>query len=271
MPFKIEGISSDIKSMMFDMDGVIWKSNTPTGDLSYFFSTLQKNNIQYGFITNNATKPIDIVQKRLASFGVYCEKEFIINSAIATAALLKERFPNGGNLYIVGEEGLISTLAEAGYTHQNNPTEDTLAVVAGLDHGVNYQKLSTAASLIRKGAPFYGSNGDKTFPTPLGEVPGAGTILAAIAAASGVDPIIAGKPQPFLLDLMIERMQTNHENTLMIGDRLETDILGGNNAGCPTLLVLSGVSTRKNIEEMNILPSIIREDIFELLTEFNNE
>ena len=271
MAVKIKGIPSEIQAMLFDMDGVIWKSNTPTGDLETFFNILEANKIAYGFITNNGTKTIDIVQKRLADFGVPCENEFILNSAIATAALLKERFPDGGNVYIVGEAGLLSTLDEAGFHHQDNPGDDTLAVIAGLDHGVNYDKLSHAARLIRNGVPFYGSNGDKTFPTPHGQVPGAGTILAAITAASGVEPIVAGKPEPFLFELMLDRMHIKAENALVIGDRLETDILGGLNAGCPTLLVLSGVSTRENIPEMNIHPHIIREDIFALLSEFPHE
>ena len=271
MAVRIKGISSEIQAMLFDMDGVIWKSNTPTGDLESFFNALKANHVLYGFVTNNGTKTLDTVQQRLAHFGVSCEKEFILNSAIATTALLKERFPEGGNVYIVGEAGLVSTLDEAGYHHQENPGDDTIAVIAGLDHGVNYDKLSHAARLIRNGVPFYGSNGDKTFPTPQGQVPGAGTILAAITAASGVEPIMAGKPEPFLFNLILERMNIRPENALVVGDRLETDILGGSNAGCPTLLVLSGISTRENIDEFDIHPDLIHEDIFALLPELINE
>jgi 4-nitrophenyl phosphatase len=271
MAVKIKGIESEIQAMLFDMDGVIWKSNTPTGNLEAFFNALTTHQVTYGFITNNGTKTIDTVQKRLHDFGVPCEKELILNSAIATAALLSERFPDGGNVYIVGEAGLVDTLEKTGFHHQENPGEDTIAVIAGLDHGVNYTKLSHAAQLIRRGVPFYGSNGDKTFPTPQGQVPGAGTILAAITAASDVEPIIAGKPEPFLFNLMLDLMNIKPENALVIGDRLETDILGGINAGCPTLLVLSGVSTRENINELDIHPDIIYDDIFDLLPEILDE
>jgi 4-nitrophenyl phosphatase len=267
MSISIKGITNPIEAMLFDMDGVVWKSNVPTGDLQFFFAELHKHDVQYGFITNNGTKTIESVQNRLAKFGVPCEQNYILNSAIATASLLKERFPDGGNIYIVGEEGLITTLAESGFIHQNTPGGDIIAVVGGLDHGVNYDKLSIAATLIRNGVPFFGSNGDKTFPTPQGQVPGAGTILAAISAASGVEPIVAGKPQPFLFNLMLKRMNLQPENALVIGDRLETDILGGLNAGCPTMLVLSGISTMDDISALGIQPDIVRKDIFEIMAE----
>jgi 4-nitrophenyl phosphatase len=267
MAVQLKGLSADIHAMLFDMDGVIWKSETPTGDLKTLFAKLNALNIKYGFITNNGTKSIESVLNRLDNFGVPADENNFLNSAIATLSLLKERFPEGGNVYIVGEDGLITTLEEAGYIHQENPGDDTVAVVAGLDHGVNYEKLAHASRLIRNGAPFYASNGDKTFPTPKGPVPGAGTILAAITAASGVEPIVAGKPQPLLFELMLKRMEVAPENALVIGDRLETDIAGGINAGCPTLLVLSGISTMEDIDVLNIHPDIIRNDIFELLTE----
>ena len=118
-----------------------------------------------------------------------------------------------------------------------------------MDWGINYEKIANASILIQNGAPFYATNPDKTYPHPRGLMPGAGTILAAIETASlGVKPTVAGKPSPFLFQLAMQKMGVKPEETLMVGDRLETDMLGGQNAGCKTACVLSGVTARTQAE-----------------------
>ncbi len=265
MSIRIEGITSEIQALLFDMDGVLWKKESPIGDLAAFFHAINDRKIRYGFITNNGSKSIQTYQNKLKDFGVFCEQKYILNSGEATAYLLEQRFPKGGLVYIVGEAGLLETLAARGYLHTEDPQAKILAVIVGLDRTFTYEKMHRAADYIRSGIPFYGTNGDKTFPYPEGEVPGAGSILAAIEAASGVSPLIAGKPEPLLFELMLSRLGVSPQHALVIGDRLETDILGGIHAGCPTLLVLSGISTLSSIDQLDIHPTIVLQDIHELL------
>lgn len=234
-----------LKAIILDMDGVLWHGNQPLGDLPLLFERMRALGLQIALATNNATRtPAQYVEK-LAGFGVHVEKDQIVTAAMATGMLLAEDFPQGGMVYVVGQTGLIQAVQQAGF---EVPPPEALpdrvtAVAAGLDTGINYQKLTNATLLIRHGAPFYGSNPDRTYPTPQGQAPGAGAILAAIEAATGVQPKIAGKPQPHLFRLALQRLGVPAEAAVMVGDRLETDIAGGQAAGLKTALVLSGVST----------------------------
>jgi 4-nitrophenyl phosphatase len=139
------------------------------------------------------------------------------------------------------------------------------AIVMGMDRSINFQKAAEAALLVQKGIPFYATNPDKTFPTPHGLVPGAGAWISVITTATNIEPIVAGKPFPFLMDLSLERLGTKKEETLVIGDRLDTDIAGGQAVGCPTALVLSGVSTREQAEEWHPGIDFVAEDLSSLM------
>jgi 4-nitrophenyl phosphatase len=165
-------------------------------------------------------------------------------------------------VFIVGEKGLADSLAEYGFF----PAEEkVLAVVAGLDRHLTYPRLSLACQLIREGALFIGTNPDKTFPSPHGLTPGAGAVLAFIETATGVAPVIAGKPEPFMFQLAIERLGLLPEEAIVIGDRLDTDILGGQTASCRTGVVLSGVSTREEISLWTPPPDLVLANLEELV------
>jgi len=243
-----------VKGLIFDMDGVLWRDNTPLLDLKNFFETLSSHGYQYVLATNNATRNTSQYLEKLLTFGVKLSSQQVINSPMATAYYLAKRFPNGGPVYIVGEHGLVSTLAEKGFYQAE---ENVLAVVAGLDLHVNYEKLKIATLLIRGGAPFIGTNPDKTYPSPKGLVPGAGAILAAIEAATDVKPITAGKPEPTMMEMALQVMGTSPLETLVVGDRLDTDILAGQNTGCLTALVLTGVSTVEDLEIWRPAPDLV--------------
>jgi 4-nitrophenyl phosphatase len=139
------------------------------------------------------------------------------------------------------------------------------AVVMGMDRSVNFQKLVEATLLVRNGVPFYATNTDKTFPTPRGQIPGAGAWISVITTATEVQPIVAGKPFPFLMELSLERLGTAKKESLVTGDRLETDIAAGQAVGCPTALVLSGVSTREQGENWKPKIDMIAEDLETLI------
>ena len=135
----------------------------------------------------------------------------------------------------------------------------------GLDRGITFQKAAEATLLVRRGIPFYATNPDKTFPTPRGQIPGAGAWYSIIVAATDVQPIVAGKPFPFLIELALEKLGTSSEETLVIGDRVETDIAAGQAVGCPTALLLSGVSTREEAELWQPQIDFIADDLATLI------
>lgn len=230
----------EIKALILDMDGVLWRENTAIGDLPWIFKRFKALNLQVVLATNNGTRTPEQYIQKISSFGVEVNKDQIINSAMAVAYLLMKRFPNGGPVYILGEVGLSSALKDAGFFHAE---ENVIAVIGGMDRAIDFMKLKRATLLIRAGAPFYFTNPDRTYPTPEGLIPGAGSILAALEAACDVKAIIAGKPSPALFEFSLENLGTAPEHTLVVGDRLETDILGGQTVYCKTALVLSGVAT----------------------------
>ena len=163
---------------------------------------------------------------------------------------------------MIGEKGVCDTLAEYGFHFSE---ENPLAVVVGMDRQFTYDKLTKATLLIRSGLPFYATNPDKTFPTPRGLEPGAGAIIASVQAATDVEPFMAGKPQATMMQVALERLGTSADQTLAVGDRLETDILGGKSAGCRTALVLSGVCTQADLEASSSRPDLVADDLTQLL------
>ena len=253
----------NIKALILDMDGVLWRGSESIGDLPAIFKTIAARGLKVTLATNNSTRTLEQYLKKLAGFGLEIEPEQILSSSMATAALLKDAFPAGGDIYVLGHDGIVEALKAEGFRvfQEADIPENTIAVVSGIDWQITYNKIANAATLIRNGAPFYATNPDKTFPTLNGLMPGAGTILAALEAASGVAPIVAGKPQPYILQLAMKRMGVKPEETLMVGDRLETDILGGQNAGCKTALVLSGVTSPETAKKLAPAPDIITENL----------
>jgi 4-nitrophenyl phosphatase len=248
-----------------DMDGVLWKEDEPLVDLAKFLQELNKLNIRFLFATNNATKSISQYRKKFKSvFNLSIEPWQIITSAYAAADYLSQRFPQKGNIYIIGGRGLIDALTQKGFNKPGDHSE-IIAVAAGLDLKLTYKKLCRASLLIRNGKPFIGTNPDLTYPSPEGQIPGAGTILAALEAAAGIKPVIIGKPFAPMLITATERLGTKPVETLVIGDRLDTDILGGINIGCRTALVLSGISTLDEVASSSYQPDLVAPSLDHLL------
>jgi 4-nitrophenyl phosphatase len=254
-----------IKALILDMDGVLWRENEPIGDLPAIFNKLIDHGIRFVMATNNSTHTVEQYVEKVRSFKIPVEAWQIINSSLATVSLLKERFPDGGPVFVVGERALIDTLQSGGFHHVTDDNTPVLAVVAGMDRTLTYDKLKKATFLIRSGIPFIGSNPDRSFPTPLGLAPGAGAVLAAIQAATDVSPEIAGKPSIHMYKLALERLQTRKDETVVVGDRPETDILGGQRIGCLTALVLSGVVNRAQASVWQPAPTFITSDLSELV------
>ena len=260
-------LKSNLKALILDMDGVLWQESEAIGNLVEIFKQIKHLKLDYVLATNNATKTPRKYVEKLASFGVIVPENKILNSAMAVAYLLKKRFPAGGNVFIVGESGLSEALESNGFRISD---KDCVAVVASMDRGVNFEKLKRATLLIRSGVPFYATNPDRTFPTPEGLIPGAGSIIGSLEISTDVKPIIAGKPNPTLYEFALERLGTAPAETLVVGDRLETDIIGGQKLGCPTALVLSGIATRKEAEAHDPPVDIISPSLTHLLDLLND-
>ncbi len=253
-----------IQGLILDMDGVLWRGGQPLGPLPQWFDQMRALGLRWVFVTNNATRSPRAYVTRLAQMGLDAREEQIINSAMAAAALLRERWPQAqARVLTLGEGGLDEVLREAGFTVVHEPPAD--AVVAALDRQCTYEKLARAARAVHQGAWLVGTNPDRTYPVPDGLAPGAGALLAALEAATDAQATIAGKPEPWPFRLALERLGLPAERVLAVGDRLETDILGAQRLGIPTALVLSGVTTRERAEAWQPAPDWIGPDLGRLL------
>ena len=259
---KMAQLIPGLKALILDMDGVIWRGDQPLGDLPMIFAEINRRGYRTILATNNATLSDDQYLVKLRKFGVELEEWQIISSPDVAANFLKKRYPAGGPVFVVGEIGMINTLAKYGFYQSD---QNVLAVVAGLDRQINYDKLARATLLIRSGAMFIGTNADPTLPMPEGLLPGAGSILAALEAATDIKSVVVGKPEPEIYLLALERLNTTPAETLIIGDRLDTDITGAQKLGCHTALLLSGVTGEADANAWRPVPDIIAPDITRLL------
>jgi len=263
-------LPSNIKALILDMDGVIWKSDAPIGDLVSTFKRIRERGLKFVFATNNGTKSPEEYQEKLAGLGVDVEAWQVVTSALGIAFMLAQKYPCGTKVFMIGGNGIRVALQEKGFeilSVENAP--EAQAVVMGVDRDINFQKVAEAALLVRAGIPFYTTNTDRTFPTPRGEIPGSGAWLSVVTTATGVEPIAAGKPFPYMMELALERLGTKKEETLIVGDRLETDIAAGQAVGCPTAVVLSGVSTKEQAEVWRPKVDVIADDLVTLVGEFS--
>jgi 4-nitrophenyl phosphatase len=252
-----------INAAILDMDGVLWRSTQPLCDLNKLFSSFNHKGVKVLMATNNGLSTVTQYIEKFNGFGVKIEPWQVLTSAIATGYLVKKQFPKGGPVYIMGEEALFSTLEEFDFYHTE---KDPQAVIAGLTRHLTYDMLKNTSLQIQKEIPFFFTNPDSTYPSPEGNIPGAGTILAALETASGVKAKLAGKPLPFLFNVGLERLNSKPNETLVVGDRLSTDILGGQQAGCKTALVLSGISNREDYENWSPRPDLLLDNIMDLFT-----
>jgi 4-nitrophenyl phosphatase len=252
----------NIKALILDMDGVLWKGDAPIGDLPAIFKRIADLGLKVIFATNNGTRSPQQYVRRMAGYGVSIEAWQVVTSSLCAASLLNQKFPQGGPIFAIGENGLLEALREKNFEPLSiDDAPDAQAVVMGIDRQISFDKMREATLLVRAGKPFYATNPDKTFPTPRGEIPGAGAWISVIVTATEVEPIYAGKPYPTIIELSLERLGVPKEQALVVGDRLETDIAAGQAAGCPSALVLSGVSTREQAEAWQPKMDVIAESL----------
>lgn len=234
-------------------------------------STLQQLQIPYQFVTNNSSRTPEEVADMLNGLGINAKSQDVLTSAQAAASYILKKFP-GRRVFMIGERGLEQALKDAGIAWIADVeavwNEEVDIVVQGIDRSVSYAKLEAAAAAVRKGALSILTNPDLMLPSDRGFSPGAGSIGAAIQAASGVEPVVIGKPSRIIMDAALERLGCRAEEAIVIGDNMMTDMLAGQQAGCRTALVLTGITTAANLEDYQkrsgVNPDMICEKLEEL-------
>jgi 4-nitrophenyl phosphatase len=258
-----------IETFLLDGDGVLWRGDQPMPGLNRFFEILDARGIRWALLTNNNTRTVGDYLAKLAGFGVEVDATQIFTSSTTTADYLKHKYGPGAPVHAVGMKGVIDTLRDAGFkvtTGEEMPDHSVAAVAAGMDRSLTFDKVKVATRLILSGAEFVATNTDGTFPTPDGLSPGTGMVIGALKGTTGVEPTIIGKPETAIYEAALAALGVDKATAAMIGDRMETDILGAQRVGIATIGVLSGVTSPEQMAASNIRPDIVFESISELAT-----
>lgn len=226
---------------IFDLDGTLFRGNEPLPGAVETVKELRRRGGVIRYLTNNSSQTRTTYLEKLRSMGFEAEPEEVFSSAIGAATYCREE--GLASAFVVGEAGLVSTLSGAGIEIVGSDERRADAVIAGIHRGFTYDIASEAMQQILRGARFLATNTDATYPMEEGRlIPGAGAIVAAIATCSGASPMVIGKPNPFLVELVMREAGLSAPDVLVVGDRYETDIESGRRAGCDTHLVLTGVT-----------------------------
>ena len=258
-------ILASLRNLIIDMDGVLYRGDEPITGASDLIEFLRRHHIGFRLATNNATRTPQQFARKLAGMGVEVFPHEVITSALATTRYLSTIAPAGASVFVVGMDGLQTALQEAGFRLVEDSAE---FVVAGMDFAVCYERLARASLQIRDGSTFIGTNPDLTFPSERGILPGAGSLLAFLEAASGVQPTVIGKPGTAMLEQALSAMGAQPANTAILGDRIETDMLAGHRAGLHKILVLSGVTDEAILSGSELQPDLVFDDVAHLHAEW---
>jgi 4-nitrophenyl phosphatase len=249
--------------LLIDLDGVVYTGREPIPGSAGFLAEAHRRGLRFLLVTNNSTTSPELVAERLRTMHIEVGPDEILTSAQAAVAYVRARAEPGARVRIVGEAGLRQAAEEEGFFIVSDGEAQVDWVVAGLDRAFDYEKLTGATRSIMGGAQFVATNADALLPVEGGQViPGAGTIVAAIQTATAVEPVVCGKPEPAMFEHGLRRLGgLAPEQVAMIGDRLDTDVVGGRRAGLHTILVLSGVTTRAAVEASETQPDAIVPDL----------
>ena len=250
-----------IKSWLMDMDGVLVREQDPIPGANEFLTRLKELGLPFLLLTNNSIYTQRDLAARLRRTGLDVPEESIWTSALATAQFLGDQRP-GGTAFVIGESGLTTALHDHGYTISER---DPDYVVLGETRTYSFERITQAIRLIADGSRFIATNPDNVGPTAEGPLPATGSVAALISRATGVEPYYVGKPNPLMMRSALNAIDAHSETTAMIGDRMDTDIVAGLEAGLETILVLSGVTSPGEAERYSYLPSRIVESVAELV------
>jgi NagD protein len=250
-----------IETYLMDMDGVLVHQEQLIPDADRFVERLQETGHRFLVLTNNSIYTPRDLAARLALTGLHVPEEAIWTSALATARFLHQQRP-GGTAFVVGEAGLTTALHQIDYTLSER---DPDYVVLGETRSYSLEAITRAIRLIEGGARFIATNPDPTGPSPAGTQPATGAVAALISRATGVDPYFVGKPNPLMMRSALRAIDAHSESTVMIGDRMDTDIVAGMEAGLQTILVLSGITTAEQAARFPFRPSQVVDSVADLV------
>jgi Predicted sugar phosphatases of the HAD superfamily len=253
----------EIRSWLMDMDGVLVHEQSAIPGADRFLARLRDLGIPFLVLTNNSIYTRRDLSARLRASGLDVPEDAIWTSALATARFLEDQRP-GGSAFVIGEAGLTTALHSAGYTLTEREPD---YVVLGETRTYSFERITQAIRLIVEGARFIATNPDATGPTPDGPLPATGSVAALISKATGVAPYFVGKPNPLMMRSALNAIDAHSETAAMVGDRMDTDIVSGLEAGMHTVLVLTGSTQRAEAERFPYRPSRIVDSIVDLVDE----
>ena len=245
------------QNFLMDMDGVLIRGRTAISGAARFIDRLNEHQTKYLVLTNNPLYTPGDLAHRLQTAGLNVPPEKIFTSALATARFLQSQCPSG-KVFVIGESGLTDAIHRIGYVITDHEPD---YVVLGETHGYNFTHITQAVRLIVAGARFIATNPDPAGPTEEGLIPACGAMAALIEAASGMSPFFVGKPNPLMMRSALNYLGVHSEDTVMIGDRMDTDIVAGLSSGMDTILVLSGVTRRDQLDRYPYQPTHVVESI----------
>ena len=260
----MENVVENIKSkagFIIDMDGVIYHGNMLLPGVTEFLGWLENSGKKYLFLTNSPERTPKELHEKLQRLGINVGEDHFYTSALATASFLSNQKPNG-SAYIIGDAGLIHAMYSVGYT-VNNVNPDY--VVVGDTHSYNFEKIELAVNLVIRGAKLIGTNPDVSGPVENGITPSTKALIAPIEIATGKKAYYVGKPNPLMMRTALNHLGVHSENTVMIGDRMDTDIVAGVESGMETVLVLSGVTHREDIARYPYQPGRVAESVADII------
>jgi NagD protein len=250
-----------IESWLTDMDGVLMHEGVPVPGADAFIGRLREAGRPFLVLTNNSIYTARDLHVRLKRIGLEVPTENIWTSALATAKFLDTQHPNG-TAYVIGEAGLTTAMHEAGYVLTDS---DPDFVVLGETRTYSFEALTKAIRLINNGARFIATNPDNTGPSPEGVLPATGSVAALITKATGKEPYFVGKPNPLMMRTGLNAIGAHSESSAMIGDRMDTDVLAGLEAGMETFLVLTGLTAKEDIDRYPYRPTTVVDSIADLV------
>ncbi len=263
-------IARESRLFLFDLDGTLYRGGKLFNFTKDLLLEIKRQGKQYRFITNNSAKSCKDYVKWMADRGIETTEEAFVTSGRVTVLFIRENYPDAA-LYICGTESLKNEFRDAGFTVTDS-TEQAECVIIGYDQELNFQKIDDVCRLLyTKKIPYIATHPDKTCPTEYGYMPDCGTICDMIAEATGKQPTFIGKPAPLMPEICMLQTGIDRDNTVVIGDKLETDIACGVRSGTRTILVLSGDNTRNDLIDSTIQPDLVLDDCGQLLTALQNQ
>jgi 4-nitrophenyl phosphatase len=291
-----KGSSAGISLVALDLDGVVYRGDVVLPGAREALEDVIARGLDLRYVTNNSTAHRETVSGRLANMGLPAGADRVFTSGYVAARWLREQLPEGSSVMVMGEDGLLREIREAGFdafcvaddrlgagpsgigprpaeSPATGPpgasaVESPRAVVVGMDRSISFETLARAQAAVRNGALFVATNPDPTFPTPDGLVPGAGAMVAAVATAAEAEPVFMGKPALALAEILSSVTGIPAEKTLFVGDRLSTDIAMGNKAGMTTALVFTGVTSEADLEGARARGDVVPDHVLSDLGEF---